>query len=376
MTQRFLHQFSINHKYPKTAAYLFSIVQREGEPLRDYIRHFVEVVYEVPHVNYELLVGIMQQNHRHGKFKESITGKPPFTLEKLLARAENYIRIKEAASLGFSGKKKQGEEERPMERKKEERKCVPPTEFTHFANVQESHLAEYVDKSKADRGERRQPGPAKDYDTAKEQVEELSQLYSGGPMSGDSRSSRRTLLGATNGTHSISSHSMEQVFHLQSPREELSFSNLDLEEPREAHNNALVISATMSNFWVKKILVDSGSSTGIMFHDAGDVVEALEEITLPVSLGSYPKRATRMVKFLVVKSFSTYNIILGRSSMNLFRVVVSTYHMKLKFPTPEGVGEAIGDKRLARVCFAETLCRTQNNGKSQEGGSMPRSIAK
>ncbi|KZV33811.1 hypothetical protein F511_28852 [Dorcoceras hygrometricum] len=34
LTQRFLQQFSINKKYPKTA-YLFNIVQKEGESLRE-----------------------------------------------------------------------------------------------------------------------------------------------------------------------------------------------------------------------------------------------------------------------------------------------------------------------------------------------------
>ncbi|XP_073152880.1 uncharacterized protein [Henckelia pumila] len=42
----------------------------------------------------------------------------------------------------------------------------------------------------------------------------------------------------------------------------------DLKNPRGSHNDALIISATISNFWVKKILVDSGSSADIIFHDA------------------------------------------------------------------------------------------------------------
>ncbi|KAL0434447.1 UNVERIFIED_CONTAM: hypothetical protein Slati_2779000 [Sesamum latifolium] len=115
---------------------------------------------------------------------------------------------------------------------------------------------------------------------------------------------------------------------------------------RNQNNDALVILATLSNFWVKKVLVDSESSTDIIFYDAyaqlgidnvqlrkvntpltgfsGEMIEPLRKVTLPLSLGSYPKRSTKMVKFLVVKAPSTYNIILGRPSLNIFRAIVST----------------------------------------------------
>ncbi|KAL0300937.1 UNVERIFIED_CONTAM: hypothetical protein Sradi_6370500 [Sesamum radiatum] len=49
LTQRFLHHFSMNKRVPKTAAFLFTIRQRENEPLRDYMQRFVEAVHEVPH---------------------------------------------------------------------------------------------------------------------------------------------------------------------------------------------------------------------------------------------------------------------------------------------------------------------------------------
>ncbi|KAK6142983.1 hypothetical protein DH2020_023331 [Rehmannia glutinosa] len=96
---------------------------------------------------------------------------------------------------------------------------------------------------------------------------------------------------------------------------------------------------------------------------SGETVKALGEITLPLSLGSYPRRTTKMVMFLAVKAPSTYNVILGRPSLNLFRAVASTYHIKVKFPTPEGIGEEIGDIRVAIECYANTLRRTTEQGR-------------
>ncbi|KAL0347951.1 UNVERIFIED_CONTAM: hypothetical protein Sangu_1022900 [Sesamum angustifolium] len=112
LTQRFLHHFSMNKRVPKTAAFLFTIRQRENEPLRDYMQRFIEAVHEVPHVNHELLASIIQQNLLPGRFKESIAGKPPSTMENLLMRSQKYIRIEESnASDPFLGVKRKGREE-------------------------------------------------------------------------------------------------------------------------------------------------------------------------------------------------------------------------------------------------------------------------
>ncbi|KAL0461308.1 UNVERIFIED_CONTAM: hypothetical protein Slati_0018400 [Sesamum latifolium] len=62
-----------------------------------------------------------------------------------------------------------------------------------------------------------------------------------------------------------------------------------------------------------------------------------------------------MLKFLVVDAPSSYNIIMGRPSLNFFRAVASTYHMKLKFPTYRGIVEENGDRRIARECHANIL---------------------
>ncbi|KAL0448680.1 UNVERIFIED_CONTAM: hypothetical protein Slati_1424400 [Sesamum latifolium] len=112
-----------------------------------------------------------------------------------------------------------------------------------------------------------------------------------------------------------------------------------------ANNDAIVIAATRET--------DSSKHTANQLQ--WDIVEPLGEISLSVSLGSYPRRATKFIKFLVVDSPSTYNIILGRPTLNLFQAVVSTYHLKIKLPTPNGIGEENGDRRQARECYVNTL---------------------
>ncbi|KAL0384965.1 UNVERIFIED_CONTAM: hypothetical protein Sradi_2890800 [Sesamum radiatum] len=119
----------MNKRVPKTAAFLFTIRQKENESLRDYMQRFVEAVHEVPHVNYELLASIIQQNLLLGRFKESIAGKPPRTMEDLLMQSQKHIRIEESnlSDTSLSVKRKDREEEK--EPKNEECEHLAPRGF-------------------------------------------------------------------------------------------------------------------------------------------------------------------------------------------------------------------------------------------------------
>ncbi|KAL0324916.1 UNVERIFIED_CONTAM: hypothetical protein Sradi_5060900 [Sesamum radiatum] len=368
LTQCFLHHFSMNKRVTKTAAFLFTIRQWENELLRDYIQRFVEAVHEVPHVNHELLASIIQQSLLPGRFKESIASKPPSTMEDLLMRSQKYIRIKESnASNPSSGVKKKGREEEKEPKKKEGHKHVPPTGFTHYTPLN------------ASRGEilvvAEQQGLINQWPR---KMKDNSKMIKWGPVGGDSANARKALVRAARRNNW---QTPNQIHNINSDKQEkIAFSRQDLDPMRNHNNDALVISVTPSNFWVKKVLVDSRSSADIIFYDvyvqlrvdntqlrkvntpitdfSGEMIEPLREVTLPLSLGSYPKRSTKMVKFLVVKVSSAYNIILGRPSLNLFHAIASTFHMKLKFPTSDGVGEAMVDERMVRECYANTLKRS------------------
>ena len=52
---------------------------------------------------------------------------------------------------------------------------------------------------------------------------------------------------------------------------------------------------------------------------------------------------------------TSYNAILGRTDINAFQVVVSTYHVKIQFPTKNGVRMEKGDQKLARSCYVAVL---------------------
>lgn len=75
----------------------------------------------------------------------------------------------------------------------------------------------------------------------------------------------------------------------------------------------------------------------------GTKVHPMGTVTLPITVGTYPRQRTKEVEFLVVDYSSTYNVIIGRQTLNALRVATSTSHLLVKFPTEYSVGEARGD---------------------------------
>ncbi|KAL0416696.1 UNVERIFIED_CONTAM: hypothetical protein Slati_3501500 [Sesamum latifolium] len=91
-------------------------------------------------------------------------------------------------------------------------------------------------------------------------------VVTGGPAGGDSAHARKALVRATSTSQEIDS--CREMIMTGVPEEEIIFSSNDLEKGVLPHNDALVISTTISNFWVKKVLVDTGSAADILFFAA------------------------------------------------------------------------------------------------------------
>jgi len=60
--------------------------------------------------------------------------------------------------------------------------------------------------------------------------------------------------------------------------------------------------------------------------------------------------------FLVIDAYTSYKVLLGRHSLNLFRPVVSTLHIAMKSPsTAEDIITVHGDQKTARECYIASL---------------------
>ena len=90
-----------------------------------------------------------------------------------------------------------------------------------------------------------------------------------------------------------------------------------------------------------------GGLVGFTGHEA-PIVGIL---TLPMTLGEWPRAATEMIDFLVMDLPSAYNGILGRTSLSAMGIVTSVRHQLTKFPTPNKIGLVRGDQPASRGCY-------------------------
>ena len=143
------------------------------------------------------------------------------------------------------------------------------------------------------------------------------------------------------------------------------------------HDDALVVTMTVANHTIHRLLVDNGSSTDILYwlvvqqmgisQDrikpfglpmvgfTGEQVQTMGLISLPVTCGTSLRQSTVMVDFLVVDRPSAYNIIIGWPTLNKLKAVTSTYHLMMKFPTKQGLGELRGNQIIAQRCYNTSL---------------------
>nr|XP_023928468.1 uncharacterized protein LOC112039793 [Quercus suber] len=163
----------------------------------------------------------------------------------------------------------------------------------------------------------------------------------------------------------------------------MTFNENDARGVKQPHNDHLVLMLTIEGFNTKRVLVDNGSSADIIYFPtfqqlkldpgrlrrfdsplvsfSGDRVYPKGIVTLAVTVGTNPRQLTRHMDFLVVDCPSSYNVIIGRRALNKWKVSTSTYCLKVKFPTENGIGEVKRDQILARECYQAVFAAKENH---------------
>ncbi|KAK3033121.1 hypothetical protein RJ639_036480 [Escallonia herrerae] len=335
LSDLFQKYFVSSRSRRKNSASLLNIVQEKNESLACFLGRFNAATLEIDNLDESVKYTAFLQGLRPtSKFAFSMNKSPPGNMKALLEKANKYIQTEE-----YLGTHRRRRGEGKEEQKKRSRELTPPqggkpTKHSKAieALIKRGQLRKFV----APKEERQQTPPA-----------------------------------------------MEE----REDREEnaaITFSDEDSKDIQTPHDDPLVITLRTGNFDVKRVLIDNGSSAEILFYDAfkkmniptdrlrkmdtplyvfsNHPVAAEGIIALPVAIGTPPAQANFILDFVVVKVPSAYNAILGRPALNQLQAIVSTYHLKMKFPTEHGIGEVKGDQTIACQCYV-TSCRSKKAKK-------------
>nr|XP_027103133.1 uncharacterized protein LOC113724429 [Coffea arabica] len=247
--------------------------------------------------------------------------------------------------------------------------------------IKRGHLGQFIRDERADQQRGRPRSERPNYPngrpqgprgrTPKQEAQNLVGVINtiaGGPVGGDCHTAQR---------HNRPSPTGESSSRRLKMYEKIIYGPEDAVPLASNNHEAIVIEVITCNYKVKKVYIDNGSAIDVLYYKTfkelqledrqlvpvqtplisftGPPVRPEGMITLMVTVGVSLRCRTVLVNFAVVKEPSSYNMILRRPTLNALRAVCSTLHLSMKFPTPAGVAEVLGDLEVARACYIATL---------------------
>ncbi|XP_050259739.1 uncharacterized protein LOC126704771 [Quercus robur] len=420
LSSTFLRHFIGGQRPRRPVDYLLTIRQGEKETLRSYVKRFTRETLEVDEADDKVQLTTFKAGLRSRDLVASLAKNPPKTIAEMLLKAQKYMNAEDAlaAIKGTErpGDKSKGEDDRRgQKRDRPERRnndgnrrrddknprqnkyCRFHRDHGHNTEdcrdlreqieelIRKGKLQKYVKKGeyskfRDDNRTQHESFTRDDDHTSQPPRKVIGEIntITGGPSSGGSfRSLRKAYHRQVNSVHTMPPSKYRRTY------QDMSFNEEDARGVKQPHNDPLVIVLNIEGFNTRRILVDNGSSADIIYLPAfqqlkldpkklrpfdsplvsfsGDRVYPRGIVTLTVTAGTYPLQLTKQVDFLVVDCPSSYNIIIGRPTLNKWKAATSTYCLKVKFPTDDGVGEVKGDQVLARECYQAVLARKENH---------------
>nr|XP_017250817.1 PREDICTED: uncharacterized protein LOC108221449 [Daucus carota subsp. sativus] len=414
LSRAFIGQFVGSKTHAKSSASLMNLHQGKNESLREYMNRFTKEVLKVPDLDQKVAMIALQQGTTDDNFRRSLAQRAPDNMNDLQERAGKYIKAEESLRKSQNNHgpntnfKKRGNDteynaenkypKRDDDEKSPVKKKLGPRWPKPIRTDPEKRNKDLYCRFHKDTGHK-----TDDCRQLKDEIEflirrgKLSKFTKDGDKNqdrgrdnGDKRTQPRgpvinvisggpTAAGTSSNSRKAYAREAMSIVGEPPKRAKIyyAFDNVDLDRVKFPHDDPLVITPVIGNSFVKRVLVDSGASVDILFYDAYEKMGYSDSqptpsdmpiygfnnadtriegmIQQPVTMGAEPRQATCMLNFLVVKASSTYNAILGRTGIHAFKAIPSTYHLKVKFPTRNGVGEEIGDQKMARSCYVGAL---------------------
>ncbi|XP_065017199.1 uncharacterized protein LOC103991833 [Musa acuminata AAA Group] len=353
LAKEFVLNFLASVRPKPSAALLLNPSQKDDEPLSHFLTHFATKVWGLPDAHPFLIMQAFLMGLQPSIFFWSLVERSSMAIPEMLQRVNQYVAT-EALMIKKKGLLKAPN---PMKAPHELRDHSKYYRFhcDYGHDTEECHDLKNQIKELINRGHLghyiRRPRELSPCPSGP--IEKQIDVISGGLASGgDSMVGRKAYARA-----------VVEKRPRQPQAPEITFSTRETKYPE--HDDALVISTSIANAQVKRIMVDTGSFIDILYFAAfrklsltkedltpmlsaltrftSDSISPLDTTILPVTLAEESKSKTIMVTFMVVEL------------LNKFKAIISMYHRAIKFPTQAKIGEARSDPRESRQCYMAAI---------------------
>ncbi|XP_057455351.1 uncharacterized protein LOC130746668 [Lotus japonicus] len=145
----------------------------------------------------------------------------------------------------------------------------------------------------------------------------------------------------------------------------ISFTEDDYGADTGEEDDLIVVEALIANGKIRRILIDTGSSADIMFYDAYKSLGLSVKDLVPYD---HDLVGTVKARFLVVECPTAYNAIIGKLSLNVYRAIISTHHLMLKYPWAGRAVSVCGNLTIARGCYNSSCRIAREDRKRKKSG--------
>ncbi|XP_057751854.1 uncharacterized protein LOC130969950 [Arachis stenosperma] len=411
ISRAFLAQFTTRIAKAKHSINLLGITQRHGEPTRKYLDRFNDECLEIDGLTDSVASLCLTNGLLNEDFRKHLTTKSVWTMHEIQMVAKEYINDEEVSQVvatnkrhyGYNQPRQQGNGERQKEQAKEGGPSKAPrpfprigkftnytpltlpimedcfdlrdaleqairdgklSEFSHFIREPRRRHRDQDEEGKTRSTKRRQEPEDKDHGLT---VINIVTAKNAVPRSRSAHKKDAKIL-------AVSSAPMRSSKKPPS----ISFGPEDQWFDEAPENPPMVITTRVGTGLVKRILVDTGADSNIMFRNVFDALGLKDTdlsthqhgviglgdhfikpdgiISLPISLGQVQGRRSAMAEFVVLRDSTAYNVILGRKTINDIEAIINTKLLVMKFVADVGsIGSIRGDLETAVACDNASL---------------------
>ncbi|XP_072076812.1 uncharacterized protein [Arachis hypogaea] len=350
ISQKFMAQFTTRITKAKHPISLLGITQRQDESTRKYLDCFNDRCLMVDGLtdsvaSLGLTNGLMNED-----FQKHLTTKPVWTMHEIQSIAKEYINDEETQDC--------------FDLKAALEQAIRDDKLPEFAKIiREPRRAEKERSPEREgrnlRTQRQAPRESPEIDPTI-----IVNVITGKDTLGKSKSALKKDLKVLAVRHQNPTATTNRA---------ITFSPEDCHHGTSAEDAPFVISAKIGTGLVRRILVDTGADSNILFRGAFDKLGLRNDnhqthrngvtglgdnflkpggsIILPLTIGTKNQRKTILSEFVVLKDSTAYNVIFGRKIINDLSTVIFTKYLLMTFMAEDDfIGTIHGDRETVVEC--------------------------